>query len=100
MHPLFEITWARLLPNLALLCLSLLSLESCEQQARLPVTEESAQTHPLAAGATVQIESACGDIAVSGWDREECRVEAVKRAGNPAELALIVLGIEVHGNRV
>jgi hypothetical protein len=27
-------------------------------------------------------------------------VEAVKRAGNPAELALIVLGIEVHGNRV
>jgi hypothetical protein len=95
-----EITCLRLLPNLVLFCLSMIGFDSCEPMAKTQITEETAQSYALSAGARVKIESSCGAISISGWDREECRVEAVKRASDSAELALITLDLEAAGDRV
>ncbi len=88
----------RPLPNLVLLCLSMISFDSCERMAKPQVSEETVQTYPLDAGAKVKIESSCGAISVTGWDREECRVEAVKRASDSALLALINVEVDANGD--
>jgi hypothetical protein len=90
----------RLVPKLVLLCLSMISFDSCEQLAKPQITEETVQTYPLSAGAKVKVESSCGAISVSGWDREECRVEAITRASGSAELALTTLEVDAPGDRV
>ncbi|MCL4178826.1 MAG: hypothetical protein KJ072_13930 [Verrucomicrobia bacterium] len=90
----------RLLPNLVLLGLSLIGFDSCERLAEKPVTEVTVQAYPLSSAAKVRIESSCGAITISGWDREECKLEAVKRAGNSVELTAISVEVEVHGDRV
>ena len=99
-RPPSVIACTRLLSNLGLFCLSVIGFDSCEQLAKPQVSEATVQTHPLSAGAKVKIESSCGAIVVSGWDREECRVEAVKRAGDSRELALITLEADATGDRV
>jgi hypothetical protein len=96
----FETTNLRLLPNLVLFCLSMIGFDSCEPVAKAEITDETAQAYALAARARVKVESSCGAIFVSGWDREECRVEAVKRAYDSAELAMITLDVEATDDRV
>ena len=100
MRPPSGITNLRFLPNLVLLCLSMIGFDSCEQLAKPQITEETVQTYRLSAGAKVKVESSCGAISVSGWDREECRVEAVRRASGSAELALITLEVDAMGDSV
>jgi hypothetical protein len=78
----------------------MITLDSCEEVAQPQVTEEAVETYPLSAGAKVRVESSCGAIVVSGWDREECRVETVKRAADSGQLALIALQVDATGNRV
>jgi hypothetical protein len=95
-----RISSLRLLPNLVLFCLSMIGFDSCQPMAKTQITEETEQTYALHAGARVKVESSCGAISVSGWDREECRVKVVKRASDSAELALITLDVEVSDDRV
>jgi hypothetical protein len=100
MRALFRITNLRVLPNLVLFCLSMIGFDSCEQMAKLRIMEETAQTYPLSARAKVKVESSCGAITVSGWDRAECRVEAAGWASDAAELALITMKIDATEDHV
>ena len=100
MRSLSGTTNSRILPNLVLFCLSMIGFDSCEQLAKPQITEETAETYPLSAGAKVKVESSCGAISISGWGREECLVEAVKRASDSAELDLITLEIDATEDHV
>jgi hypothetical protein len=90
----------RFLPNLSVVCLAVISLDSCEELSRPQVTEESVQSWPLSAGAIVRVESSCGAILVAGWDREECKLEVVKRAGDSAQLALMTVEADTNEARL
>jgi len=88
----------RILPNLLVLGVSAISLDSCERMATPQVTEEMVQTYPLAAGAKVKVETSRGAISVSDWDRQECKVEAVKYASDSEQLASITLTVDAKGD--
>jgi DUF4097 and DUF4098 domain-containing protein YvlB len=50
------------------------------------VTEEFHQTYPLAASGRVSLENINGAVHVTAWDRNEVKVDAVKRAWSKARL--------------
>lgn len=49
-------------------------------QTRAELTEEFHQTYPLAAGGRVAVSNLNGRVRVAAWDRNEVKVDAVKRA--------------------
>ncbi|MCA1594396.1 MAG: DUF4097 family beta strand repeat-containing protein [Acidobacteria bacterium] len=51
-----------------------------ETQARPDLTEEFHQSYSLPAGGRVSLSNINGDVRITGWDRNEVRVDAVKRA--------------------
>jgi DUF4097 and DUF4098 domain-containing protein YvlB len=55
-------------------------------QEKALVTEEFHHTYPLAANGRVQLENINGPVHISGWDRNEIKVDAVKGAQNEDQL--------------
>jgi DUF4097 and DUF4098 domain-containing protein YvlB len=72
----------RLMPCLlALAALLPASADSTRaQSSRGDLTEEFHQTYPLTADGRVSLSNLNGDVRVSAWDRNEVKVDAVKRA--------------------
>ena len=56
------------------------------EDALLTATEEFHQTYPLAAGGRVSVSNINGRVKITGWDRDEVKVDAVKRARTPEAL--------------
>src|SRR5215813_3716143 len=50
------------------------------------VTQEFHQTYPLTGNGRVSIANVNGDVQISAWDRNEVKVDAVKRASNQQRL--------------
>ena len=50
------------------------------------LTDEFNQTYPLAANGRVSLENINGAVHISAWDRNEVKVDAVKRAGSKERL--------------
>src|SRR5205085_2514603 len=66
---------------LALAALALTAADASRAQSSRPeVTEEFHQTYPLAAGGRVSLSNINGGVRVAAWDRNEVKVDAVKRA--------------------
>ena len=55
-------------------------------QTRPELTEEFHQSYPLTAGGRVSLSNLNGKVRVTAWDRNEVRVDAVKRAYKPERL--------------
>jgi DUF4097 and DUF4098 domain-containing protein YvlB len=70
-------------------CLSLLVTASGSARAQTAeqVTEEFHQTYPLSPGGRVRLENINGSVHISAWDRNEVKVDAVKRAYTRERLA-------------
>lgn len=49
-------------------------------------TEEFHQTYPLAANGRIELDNLNGPVRVTAWDRNEVKVDAIKRAGNKKSL--------------
>src|SRR5215469_15747693 len=47
---------------------------------------EFRQTYTLAPNGRVTIQNLYGDVSITGWDRDEVRVEAIKRSADPKRL--------------
>src|SRR6266852_4443591 len=47
---------------------------------------EFRQTYSLSANGRVVIQNLYGDVSITGWDRDEVRVEAIKRSADPRRL--------------
>ncbi|HEX3558389.1 MAG TPA: hypothetical protein VHU19_04250 [Pyrinomonadaceae bacterium] len=69
---------------LCLFALSALALTAADaslaQSSRPELTEEFHQTYPLNAGGRVSLSNINGDVRVAAWDRNEVKIDAVKRA--------------------
>src|ERR1043166_5362664 len=76
-----------MLSLLALAALALTAGVAPRAQSSLPqVTEEFHQTYPLSADGRVSLSNINGGVRVSVWDRNEVKVDAVKRAYTPERL--------------
>lgn len=69
---------------LGLITLAALALTAADsgraQSSRPEVTEEFHQTYPLSATGRVSLSNINGSVRISAWDRNEVKVDAVKRA--------------------
>jgi DUF4097 and DUF4098 domain-containing protein YvlB len=50
------------------------------------VTEEFHHTYPISANGRVELDNINGDVHITGWDRNEVKVDAVKYAGSKDQL--------------
>ncbi len=59
------------------------------------------QTYPLPAGGSFQLQNVNGSVQVSGWDRDEVEVYAVKTAqGNPKDLRRVSIEVQAQEGSV
>src|ERR1051325_11442519 len=66
---------------LTLVALAFTAADSGRAQSSRPeVTEEFHQTYPLSATGRVALSNINGSVRISAWDRNEVKVDAVKRA--------------------
>jgi DUF4097 and DUF4098 domain-containing protein YvlB len=65
---------------IAFVSLALTNADAARAQTRPEVTEEFHQTYPLAADGSVSLSNINGDVRVVAWDRNEVKVDAIKRA--------------------
>jgi DUF4097 and DUF4098 domain-containing protein YvlB len=64
------------------------------------VREEFHQTYPLSANGRVSLSNVRGDIRITGWDRNEVKVDAVKRAANNNLLKETEIKVEATADSV
>jgi DUF4097 and DUF4098 domain-containing protein YvlB len=57
------------------------------------LSEEFHQTYPLTATGRVSIANINGDVHISAWDRNEVKVDAVKRAYRPERLSEVTIDV-------
>jgi len=67
---------------------------SAAAQSAGELTEEFHQTYPLVAGGRVSLSNINGGVRVAAWDRNEVRVDAVKRARKPERLREAEIKVE------
>lgn len=68
--------------------------------ADLPYEEIVDQTFAVSATARVSLDNVNGDASIETWDRDEVRVQAVKRASSPDLLAALRIDIDASSERV
>src|SRR5687768_664451 len=71
-----------------------------QQQAKPELTEEFHQTYPLAPGGRVSLSNINGKVSVTAWDRNEVKVDAVKRAFKPERLREAEIKVEATGGHL
>jgi hypothetical protein len=64
------------------------------------VTEEFHHTYPLSSGGRVELENVNGDVHITGWDRDEVGVDAVKFAHGKDELSDVEIQVEADSSTV
>ena len=76
-------TWLGII--LGALCAALVAqAQASDYSGKL--TEEFHHTYPLSAGGRVELDNINGDVHITGWDRNEVKVDAVKYADTKEEL--------------
>src|SRR6266496_2787308 len=79
-------TWMGTLLGIFLALLLNVALAHARDNDDTVVTEEFHQTYPLTANGRVELENINGAVHISVWDRNEVKVDAVKRAQNEDQL--------------
>jgi DUF4097 and DUF4098 domain-containing protein YvlB len=69
-------------------------------QGREELREEFHRTYPLAAGGRVTLENIQGAVRIVAWERNEVRVDAVKRAYTAERLAEAEIRIEANADAI
>ncbi|HEY1263015.1 MAG TPA: DUF4097 family beta strand repeat-containing protein [Terriglobales bacterium] len=64
------------------------------------LTAEFHQTYPLSAGGRVELSNINGAVHITGWDRSEVKVDAVKSAYSQERLDEAKIKVDASGNRV
>src|SRR5215210_5579040 len=84
----------------ALAALTAADASRAQSQSRPEVTEEFHQTYPLAAGGRVSLSNINGAVKVVAWDRNEVKVDAVKRAYTAERLREAQIKVDASASRV
>lgn len=91
-------TWTgAILGTLAALLVLAMQAHASEQGSE---TEEFHQTYPLAANGRVELENINGSVHISAWDRNEVKVDAVKRAWSKQRLDEAKIKIDARDNSI
>ena len=61
-------------------------------------TEEFHQTYPLSANGRIELQNINGPVRISVWDRDEVKVDAIKRAGSKHDLDEVQIRIDAGKN--
>ena len=89
---------------LGLVVLAALALTAADaslaQTSKPELTEEFHQIYPLAAGGRVSLQNINGAVKVVSWDRNEVKVDAVKRAYTPERLREAQIKVDASPSRV
>jgi DUF4097 and DUF4098 domain-containing protein YvlB len=64
------------------------------------VRDEFHQTYPLAANGTLELKNISGDVHITGWDRNEVKVDAIKYAGTKERLDEAKIVVEPSADRI
>jgi hypothetical protein len=64
------------------------------------VTETFSHTYPLTANGSLHLENSNGAVEISGWDKNEVSVEAVKTAPTAEDLARVHIKVETAPDRL
>ena len=75
-------------------------LAQSRTESRTELRAEFHQSYPLSAGGRVSLENIQGAVRVIGWDRNEVRVDAVKRAYSAERLAEADIRVDVTADAV
>jgi DUF4097 and DUF4098 domain-containing protein YvlB len=76
--------WGAVLGTLCALLFAVAQSHAAEKKGEF--TEEFHQTYPLAAGGRVDLDNINGSVHITGWDRNEVKVDAVKYARSEQRL--------------
>ena len=89
---------------LGLITLAALALTATDsgraQTTRAEVTEEFHQTYPLSATGRVGLSNINGSVRISAWDRNEVKVDAVKRAYTQERLREAQIQVNASSNSI
>ena len=85
---------------LGTVCALLLAVAQGHASDRREFTEEFHQTYPLAAGGRIELDNINGAVHITGWDRNEVKVDAVKYAGTKERLDEARIEIEAGSDSV
>ena len=85
---------------LALALLALAATDAARAQTRPEVTEEFHQTYPLSADGSVGVSNINGAVKIVAWDRNEVKVDAVKRAYTQERLREAKINVDADPNNV
>jgi DUF4097 and DUF4098 domain-containing protein YvlB len=85
---------------LAALALTAADGSRAQSQTRPELTEEFHQTYPLGAGGRVSLQNINGAVKVVAWDRNEVKVDAVKRAYTAERLREAQIKVDASAGRV
>jgi len=92
-----------ILRNLILACICSLALPPVSAHGSGhagQMTEEFHQTYPLSAGGRVELDNINGDVHITGWDRNEVKVDAVKYARSKERLDEAKIKVEAGSNYI
>jgi hypothetical protein len=91
-------TWTgAILGTLAALFVLALQAHASEQGSE---TEEFHQTYPLSAGGRIELDNINGAVHISAWDRDEVKVDAIKRAWSKQRLEEAKIRIDASDNSI
>jgi DUF4097 and DUF4098 domain-containing protein YvlB len=89
---------------LGLITLAALALtiadSSRAQTTRAELTEEFHQTYPLSAKGRVALSNINGTVKISAWDRNEVKVDAIKRARTPERLREAQIKVDANSGSI
>ncbi len=68
--------------------------------ANAQVTEEFHRTVPLSANGRVSLDNINGNVTITGWDRNEVQIDAVKKARDQERLNEARIEVETSGDSV
>jgi len=85
---------------LGIICALLLAAAQAHASDRREFTEEFHKTYPLAAGGRIELDNINGAVHITGWDRNEVKVDAVKYAGTKERLDEARIEVEAGSDSV
>lgn len=85
---------------LAIGLMSSLAASSALTQNSQELREELNRTFPLSADGRVTLENIAGKVKIAAWDRNEVKVEAVKRAYTRERLSEVQININANGDSI
>jgi DUF4097 and DUF4098 domain-containing protein YvlB len=91
-------TWAGTILGTA--CALMLAVAQGHASDRREFTEEFHKTYPLAAGGRVELDNINGAVHITGWDRNEVKVDAVKYARTKERLDEAKIEVEAGSDYV